>query len=106
MNSFGNRLRQARIVAKLSQATLGKKVGLSQSVISDLESGAQAETALNVQLAVACAVDPVWLVMGLGNATPDETDIVPIWNQLAVDRQGRLLAYAQDLLVAQKAAPN
>lgn len=105
VNTFGKRLKQARALAKLSQASLGSEVGLSQSVISDLESGAQLETTLNVQLAIACAVDPVWLVTGRGDAKPVDLAIIGIWHELDADRRSRLLAHAYDLLVGQRGAP-
>lgn len=104
MSTFGNRLKRARTIAKLSQVSLGKAVGLSQSVISDLESGAQLETKLNVQLAIACGVDPLWLATGRGDAKPVELAIVGIWEQLDNERQNRLLAYAYDILIGQRGA--
>ena len=101
MSTFGNRLKRSRAMAKLSQAQLGKAVGLSQSVISDLENDRQLETTLNVQLAIACGVDPVWLVTGLGDAMPVALAITRVWEQLDHERQGRLLAYGYDLLIGQ-----
>ena len=102
MSTFGQRLKWARTTAKLSQIKLGAAVGLSQSVTSDLEKGAQQETSLSVQLAVACAVDPVWLVMNRGEPKPVGLEIATIWNELDADRKGRLLGTAYDSLIGQR----
>ena len=102
MSTFGQRLKSARKTAKLSQTKLGETVGLSQSVISDLESGAQNETALVVQLAVACGVDPVWLAINRGEPKPVALEIAAIWNELDHDRKLRLLGTAYDILVGQR----
>ncbi|WP_069267388.1 helix-turn-helix domain-containing protein [Paraburkholderia nodosa] len=69
---FGQRLREARKAAKLTQIELGKRVGLTQAAISDLENGNTEGTAQTVRLAYALSVTPEWLAEGKGPKTaPD-----------------------------------
>ncbi|SIT43731.1 hypothetical protein BN2476_350262 [Paraburkholderia piptadeniae] len=73
---FGERLRQARKAAKLTQVELGRRVGLTQAAISDLESGNTAGTAQLLPLAKALGVAPEWLLNTTGPrvivTTPEE----------------------------------
>lgn len=50
---LGDRIRRARKLAEMNQTELGKRVGVKQSVISDLENGEIRETAYVVQIAMA-----------------------------------------------------
>jgi transcriptional regulator with XRE-family HTH domain len=63
--SYGNRLRQARKHADLTQEELSKKTGIPQSTISTAErmGNGSAET---VTYAMACGVNPAWLATGEG----------------------------------------
>jgi SOS-response transcriptional repressor LexA len=62
--SLAKRLKSAREKAKLSQRALSQKTGLSQQLISKLETGAVDSTTEIFPLAEALAVDPRWLATG------------------------------------------
>ena len=72
--NIGERVRRARKHAKLTQAQLGKAVGLKQATISDLEKGDSRSSAYLVQIAKACRVDPHWLATGAGSMEPCARD--------------------------------
>lgn len=65
--ALGDRIRQARKAAGLTQAQLAKRVGIKQSTIAGLESGKYTETAHIVKIALACRVSPYWLDKGGGD---------------------------------------
>ena len=66
LSTFGKRLRSARKERKMSQTVLGGRVGLSQSVISDLETGESHDTTKILELAHECQVHADWLKKGRG----------------------------------------
>ncbi|WP_295851981.1 S24 family peptidase [uncultured Xylophilus sp.] len=63
---FGERLAQARVHAGLTQTTLAKKVGISQSTIAGLEREGKGSSR-TTQLAAALCVNAQWLATGAGN---------------------------------------
>src|SRR5205085_743572 len=63
--AFGERLREARLRAKLTQADLARKVGLGQSAIAEAENTANGTTK-TVQIAKVLGVRPEWLADGTG----------------------------------------
>lgn len=71
---LGPRLLAARKFAGLTQSQLAEKSGLSQQMISKLESGRSNETAGIVALALACGVRPEWLFNGNGSMRPPRPD--------------------------------
>jgi phage repressor protein C with HTH and peptisase S24 domain len=62
--SIGKRLKHARLVAGLSQEELSKRSGVTQQMISKLETDKSANTRDLVALAQACGVRPEWLATG------------------------------------------
>lgn len=68
--SLGNRLKTTREQAKLSQRALSKRSGLSQQLISKLETGGVDSTTEIFPLAEALGVDPRWLATGQGEMHP------------------------------------
>lgn len=66
MDTFAERLRAARRAAKLSQVQLAKKTGLSQTTISNIESGRNDGSREILQLAKALKVNAEWLLNGVG----------------------------------------
>lgn len=66
---FGKRLYESRKLAKLTQAALAKKVGISQGTLAELEKIGQG-SAYTPQLAKACGVSPEWLASGEAEAAP------------------------------------
>lgn len=74
MSAFGERLRQARKHAKLSQVKLGQLVGIAQGSLSELEKVGLSST-YTVQIAQACRVSPTWLATGEGDMLEHVTNI-------------------------------
>lgn len=60
------RVRQARKHAGLTQRQLADLVGVRQPTLSDLERGESQSSAMLIQIAAACGVNPQWLATGLG----------------------------------------
>ncbi|MBA4285446.1 MAG: hypothetical protein C0434_07935 [Xanthomonadaceae bacterium] len=75
--SLGKRLKEAREKAGYSQAALARKAGVSQPVISDIESGEQTETRKLAQLAKALNVTAEWLGSGRGGRTDADANVRP-----------------------------
>lgn len=72
MTTLATRLRTTREQANLTQAELGKLVGVSQNAIQKIESGKTLEPRNLLQLAMALKVDPLWLQTGKSNATNEQ----------------------------------
>ncbi len=66
VKNFSERLRHARQQRGLSQAGLARLCGLSQSAISNYESGARRDAREILDLAKALNVSAQWLKSGLG----------------------------------------
>lgn len=64
MGTFGERLREARKEAKLTQGQLASKSGLSQTTISDIERGRNAGSTEAPALAAVLGVEALWLSDG------------------------------------------
>lgn len=82
MNTFQERLKNARKNIKMSQAILAKQSGVSQSTIALLETGQRDGSTHIAQIAQALNVNAVWLVTGKGEMsaqTPAQWDanVVP-----------------------------
>lgn len=90
METVGDRVRQARKEAGFTQKQLAKKVGISQSSISELEGGDTSETPAIVKIAVACKVSPYWLDAG-GGPMRRMTDALAAFLALPPDMQERAL---------------
>ena len=73
MNNLGTRLKAVRKEAKLSQEDLAKKVGVSQTTVSDIERGRNEKSADIVSFAKALGVEALWLANGKGSKYPDGT---------------------------------
>lgn len=73
MTEFGQRLKQARKYAKLSQDALAKRVGISQGTMSELERY-YSSSSYTVQMAKECGVSAVWLATGEGEMTPSQSE--------------------------------
>lgn len=66
MANVGTRIRDTRAARGLTQTQLAKAAGCGQSLIGNLESGAQKSTALLPQIARALGVSASWLADGVG----------------------------------------
>ncbi|KRW62357.1 LexA family transcriptional regulator [Pseudomonas sp. TTU2014-080ASC] len=67
--SYAKRLKAARKHAKLTQGELAKKVGITQTSISDLETEKSASSSFNASIAMHCGVSAIWLETGIGEMT-------------------------------------
>lgn len=70
METFAERLRYARLLRGLSQGTLARACGLSQSAISSYENGTRQSPKKLLNLAQVLEVDIYWLSRGQGDMTP------------------------------------
>jgi phage repressor protein C with HTH and peptisase S24 domain len=66
MSTLKDRMKSARKHANLTQRELAVRVGVSQPVISQLESGENLQSVHLVRIAAACGVQPQWLADGDG----------------------------------------
>lgn len=62
---FGTRLREARKAAKMTQATLAKKVGIGQSTVAELEKTGNGSSHVPA-IAVVLGCSALWLATGEG----------------------------------------
>ena len=93
---FPNRLKELRLVAKLSQRDLAKKLHLSPSSIGMYESGARFPTPeVEISIAQFFGVSLDYL-RGLSNAI-SAGRYIDIFASYSVDMQKRLIAYAKFL---------
>lgn len=72
-SEYGQRVREARVTAGLSQTELGERLSLTRSSIANIEAGRQPASAEQViQTAEALGCDPRWLLTGWqpGRAAP------------------------------------
>lgn len=69
MNTFGSRLRQARLQRKWTQKKLAEASGLTQSAIGNYESGQRSSSRSLLRLARALGVNPNWLDTGVPPVT-------------------------------------
>lgn len=66
MGTFGERVREARLEAHLTQAALAKAAGMKQPTIAEIEAGDYKESRRLNALARALKVSPDWLEHGRG----------------------------------------
>lgn len=74
MDTLSKRLREERERAKLTQQELAKKAGCGQSLIGNLESGAQKSSAKIPLIAAALGVSALYLSEGKGQKELDNLD--------------------------------
>jgi SOS-response transcriptional repressor LexA len=66
MSTLAERIKSARIHAKLTQKALALKAGVEQPVISQLETGKNLQSAHLPKIAHACGVSAIWLSENIG----------------------------------------
>ncbi|PRC92642.1 helix-turn-helix domain-containing protein [Solimicrobium silvestre] len=74
--SIGTRIKELRTLKKISQAALGKRVGISAPAISDLESGKSVSSTKLPMIASVLGVNALWLETGRGK--PNLEHVEPI----------------------------
>lgn len=77
MNTLAERLKGQREILGLSQTDLANAAGCGQSIIGNLESGAQKSSAKIPQIAAVLHVEAMWLAEGKGprNRTNQDQNI-------------------------------
>lgn len=68
---IGQRIREARKAAGMTQGQLAAKVGMKQNSISELEKGDSAGTTNVAKFAQALHVNALWLETGAGDRAPN-----------------------------------
>lgn len=77
MQTLAERLKEARLDAKLTQKQLAIKAGCGQSLIGNLESGRNTSSFAIPRIAEALGVNAVWLSHGKGPRRPAEPTAAP-----------------------------
>ena len=101
--TLGQRIRQAREAAGLTQEQLGRSAGVTRSAISQWETGTvdSVEAATLNRAARALGVSIDWLLSGAPNAVGEgeplgylatlPPDLLELWPQLTASQQGQIL---------------
>ncbi|WP_116895322.1 LexA family protein [Pseudomonas syringae] len=89
---FKDRLKAARQHAKLNQAELAVRAGITQTSISDLERGKSKATAHVAKIADVCGVNALWLSDGKGDMTAFITSNEPS-NVSMAEQSSRMYRY-------------
>jgi transcriptional regulator with XRE-family HTH domain len=78
--AYGQRVQYGRTCAELTQAQLGKKLGLGRASIANIEAGRQAQSAEQVvETAAVLKVHPAWLLIGDEDKRPAPPAISRVW---------------------------
>lgn len=93
--TIGMRIKASRERASLTQPQLAKAVGMSQSALSELESGASKTTGKLAAIAKECGVNAYWLETGKGSMIPE---LAPAATATNVTRLERLDAEESELI--------
>lgn len=97
MASVGERLKERRVELGLKQGVLAKRVGLSQTTISDLENNPTVKTREIARIAAVLGVSALWLADGKGEKIPDGT--APVLQRDAHDIPSKVLRLAERLVL-------
>ena len=103
---MGDRVKQARIDAKMTQASLARLSGVSQARISALELNENKTTSCLIQLGKCLGVDPDWLETGIISSdvkvdySPMEKELLRLIKGLSEEDRSREIAYIQKLVSA------
>lgn len=76
MSTFGDRLRESRLRAGISQGEAARKAGVKQPTLSKLENGGSTGSKITTTLARIYQVNPHWLATGQG-APELGVDVIP-----------------------------
>ena len=92
---YRDRLKTARKYAKLTQAELAERIGVTQVTISDLERGKNASSTFSFDMARLCGVNPEWLINGKGEMIPSIQKINPVgFDANVIENDERLSRFA------------
>jgi transcriptional regulator with XRE-family HTH domain len=98
--TLGNRLKEARKDARLTQKELASKVGMTQPTLSDLESGNSKGTTNILKIAAVLKVDPVWLDTGRGRKEVVTTNYDHLMDHVKPRSDSGAFAISPDNLLA------
>ena len=100
--TLGGRVRMLREYRKLTQAELGRKVGVSQSALAQVESGMTQTIKGNTLLRLAAALEanPRWIMSGKGepmqlDAPGDASEMLELYQMLDDDHKAAIMAAAK-----------
>lgn len=102
--SVGDRVKQARQDAGMTQEMLAKISGVAQARISALELNKNKTSRYLIQLSTALGVDPSWLSTGAATAeikvdyTPLEKEFLRLIKELSEEDRAREIAYIQKIV--------
>lgn len=114
MESMGQRVRGLRKSLGLTQVQLAKLVGVSQSAVSDIESG-DTKVLLGPTMTALCAAlrtNAEWLQTGRGSPAPaittdiEEGELLAIFRALTPDLRSALMITARSMHTATAAGPS
>ncbi|QLI80815.1 helix-turn-helix transcriptional regulator [Chitinibacter fontanus] len=100
MNTLADRLRLRRKELKLSQEDLGKRIGVSQSSIGNIESGRNRSATFLPQLADALGVNALWLAEGKGAMLNNGTGLQSNAALMPQDEEAKKILAANEALKA------
>ncbi|GHS94101.1 hypothetical protein AGMMS50276_06030 [Synergistales bacterium] len=105
-----DRIRAVRKTMNMSQMEFAKRLGLTQTSLSMIETGNSPVTKKNVKLiCVMFNINENWLRAGEGemfSASPHEKEFKKIFEKLTSGTQGYLLVMARELLDPQQKLSN
>ena len=97
METFGDRLAKARGEAGLTQTQLAKKVGVSQTTVSDIERGRNAGSGDAARFAETLGVNALWLSEGRGAMRGADTPRAGHVRESAAPTYARILQHSPDI---------
>lgn len=105
--SLGQRVRQTRQAAKLTQVQLAARAKIGQSALSSIENDrtADIEAGTLLHLATALQVDPYWLLWGVAPPAASDAQIARVLAALTPANRHVLLVSARALLADQATTP-
>jgi transcriptional regulator with XRE-family HTH domain len=108
MKEIGKRIRQIRQSLELNQGDFSKRIEISQSMLSGIESGRETITDRNIKLiCLEFGVNEDWLSTGNGEMfrlmelAPDEKDLLAIYEKLESEGRKQVRDYAAERLELQ-----
>jgi len=103
---LGDRVKQARLDANMTQSMLARISGVTQARISALELNKNKKSSCLIQLGHAMGVDPAWLETGIAatevkvDYTPLEKELLRLIMGLSEEDRAREISYIQKLAAA------
>ena len=94
--TYGERVKRLRLALGITQSELGKRCGMRQSAIGNIESGQRTGSRNGAKLAAALGVTAMYLETGKGDPSarfsPEAVEIAKLFDTLPDDARARLRA--------------